>query len=459
LKDTRGNRRALLLALALVLGLWPRAGHAAEAPLLMAPELYLVQVSESVGPGGQLALTLSFPRVPQDPRLEAPITVPEARALVAALEAHFKAPKARFDLYSRVLSFLGEPSPLWPPWKPELLDLELRLREAFQHLYGPFLPGFPLPVSILSSNWFRALQLSPKYFPEGLRAAAIELFSSPTFSLSVALSLFLYGLAWISPEPVVSKAFAAAVTLALLTVYTFTELLLVGHAFYQLYHEAELARSDAALEAIAQRFANAMSGVTLRVIVSLAGARLSRALPELPPGGLSGLSPRFAYSGLGRSGFSFSSKASAKVDLMNGSVVFMGVTANTTAAAATAAQKARTTGGCAETKKDDNNNHHIATDKHGSERSGGPWTPPFQELFDLAGMSLNDPANLVYLTNHQGPHPQEYHEEVYRRLEKTLTGCKPFDECRRKLVDALDKLAADICSPGSKLNKLTTKKQ
>jgi hypothetical protein len=31
-------------------------------------------------------------------------------------------------------------------------------------------------------------------------------------------------------------------------------------------------------------------------------------------------------------------------------------------------------------------------------------------------MSLDDPANLVYLVGHQGPHPMEYHQEVYESL-------------------------------------------
>jgi hypothetical protein len=73
-------------------------------------------------------------------------------------------------------------------------------------------------------------------------------------------------------------------------------------------------------------------------------------------------------------------------------------------------------------------------------------------------MSLDDPANIVYLIGHVGPHPEAYHREVYTRLESALGICQVQTECRAKLVDALDKLAADICKSGSRLNKLISKK-
>lgn len=58
--------------------------------------------------------------------------------------------------------------------------------------------------------------------------------------------------------------------------------------------------------------------------------------------------------------------------------------------------------------------HHIASDKFStSANNGGPWTPRYQELFDKAGMSLDDAANKVRVPGHKGPHPQEYHEEIF----------------------------------------------
>jgi hypothetical protein len=92
-----------------------------------------------------------------------------------------------------------------------------------------------------------------------------------------------------------------------------------------------------------------------------------------------------------------------------------------------------------------------------SESNGGPWTPRFERLFARAGMSLDDPANIVYLRAHQGPHPEAYHREIYRRLDEALETCRTRAECRARLVEELDKIARDICTPGSKLNKLATR--
>jgi hypothetical protein len=74
-------------------------------------------------------------------------------------------------------------------------------------------------------------------------------------------------------------------------------------------------------------------------------------------------------------------------------------------------------------------------------------------------MSLEDPENIVYLREHKGPHPREYHGEVFRRLKDALNGCKTLVACRAKLVGVLDEIARDVCTPGSQLNKLATRTQ
>ncbi|HEX8699338.1 MAG TPA: AHH domain-containing protein, partial [Myxococcaceae bacterium] len=89
--------------------------------------------------------------------------------------------------------------------------------------------------------------------------------------------------------------------------------------------------------------------------------------------------------------------------------------------------------------------------------SGGPWTPRFQEIFDKAGMSLNDPANKVRVKGHIGPHPQEYHEEVYRRLNSATLRCRSMQQCQEALIRQLQKLAQEITKEGSELNKLVTR--
>jgi len=72
-------------------------------------------------------------------------------------------------------------------------------------------------------------------------------------------------------------------------------------------------------------------------------------------------------------------------------------------------------------------------------------------------MSLDAAENLVYLKGHKGPHPEAYHSEVYRRLEEALEGCRTAAQCKSSLVDALEELADDVCTPGSRLYRLLTK--
>jgi hypothetical protein len=420
-------------------------------------------MSEHYSPAHGLGLKFTFKRLPPAPSL-AHFTADDARAFVAALEAAFQVPKSRSGIPPLARFPAGAvtvSTVLGPSANALSSPLASRTRTGYEELYGP--ASIPLPASLESSRWFLALKLSPRYMDEGVREAAVELFSSPTVAYSLALSMMLYMMAWAAPEPVFSKALAAAVTVGLLMTYTAAELYTVGRACLDLYREAEAAKTLEQLEAVAERFGKAIGGVGLRVLVTVAGAKLARSLPQVPKGGIWGqLSPpRFAFAGgSARGGFSVGSGARAQVTVADGSVVLMGVSANTTAqAAASAAALARTTGACRdEANKGDAPGHHIATNKNDlSGVNGGPWTPRFEVLFDRAGLSLNDPANIVFLVGHQGPHPEEYHEEVYKRLEAALGRCRAKAECRARLVEELDGIAATLCKPGSKLHKLVTK--
>jgi hypothetical protein len=341
--------------------------------------------------------------------------------------------------------------------------LEGTRREEFEAMYGDGTSVLALPASLESARWFQALKLSPRYMEGGVREAALEMFSSQAVLLSVGMSLVLYMVAWAAPEPVFTKAFAAAVTLGLLLTYTATELYNVGLACLNLYREAEAARTREQLEAAAERFGKAIGAVGLRVLMTVAGAKLARGLPEVPKGGLwARLSPpRFAFGGGGtRGGFTVGAGTRAQVSVADGTVVLMGVSANTAASAVTSAvASSRTTGACAESKKDDNHGHHLCTNKNEvAESNGGPWTPLFEHLFSQAGMSLDDPANIVYLREHKGPHPEEYHREIFKRLRGALGSCKTQADCRARLLRVLDEIAGEVCTPGSKLNKLATRK-
>jgi hypothetical protein len=101
--------------------------------------------------------------------------------------------------------------------------------------------------------------------------------------------------------------------------------------------------------------------------------------------------------------------------------------------------------------------HHIGTiaNKKSTLR-GGSWTPRLERLFARAGMRLKDRENIVPIQGHKGPHPQRYHEIVYDRVDRALGDCSSIAECRARLTDALKKLANEIATPGTELNRLVT---
>jgi A nuclease family of the HNH/ENDO VII superfamily with conserved AHH len=100
--------------------------------------------------------------------------------------------------------------------------------------------------------------------------------------------------------------------------------------------------------------------------------------------------------------------------------------------------------------------HHIATNKNWvSMLRGGPWTPRFQRIFDRAGMNLTDVENIVRIPGHRGPHPEQYHREIYRRLTTAVKG-RTGDAYKATLVAELRAIAAEAVTRGTKLNRLLT---
>lgn len=100
--------------------------------------------------------------------------------------------------------------------------------------------------------------------------------------------------------------------------------------------------------------------------------------------------------------------------------------------------------------------HHLATNKNYKSRArGGPWSPKFEEIFNKAGMDLDDTANKVPdLLNHKGPHAREYHEAVYDRLFRATRTCRTMQECRMVLEATLKRMSEEVSTPGSPLFKL-----
>jgi len=395
------------------------------------PEPKMVTVREL--PGARVRL--AFEPVVPDPRLER-LGVEEARAVLASFQESFpRAERRRF----RLVRTSTEPEPA---------EWERRLREEFMARYGP--PEVSLPGSLETSPVFLALKLSPRYMGEGVRDAARELFSSPVFLSSAALSVLVYFTAWLAPEPIFSKAFVTALTLRLALAVGALELNQFARVCVTLYQEAQAARTVKELEAAAERFGRAVGGTGLRVLMLVASVGVSKGLPEVPQGGLGALlrAPRYSMVG----GELMMEGATTVQMVADGTIIVSGVAAGT----ATSPVSSACTDGS--TKKDGHHWHHLATNKNDLSRaSGGPWTPLFEKLFAKAGMSLDAAENLVYLAGHQGPHPEPYHQEVYRRLEEALEDCQPVSQCRSALSAALKTLADDVCTPGSLLNRLVTK--
>ena len=101
--------------------------------------------------------------------------------------------------------------------------------------------------------------------------------------------------------------------------------------------------------------------------------------------------------------------------------------------------------------------HHIATNKNWvSSLRGGPWSPAFEKLFKKAGMTLEDVANKVRIPGHEGPHPEAYHREIYRRLSDAVADLSG-EAYARGLLQELERLAAEIRTPGTELNRLLTR--
>lgn len=393
------------------------------------PEPSVVRVARLSGEQFQL----DFEPVPLKPTLDE-VTVEEVRPVLADF---FQCIEDASQL--QILPALALSSRGIAPW-------EARLRAEFLARYGPGL--FPLPDSLERSPLFMALRLSPRYMGPGLRDAARELFRSPIFLASVSLSILVYFSAWVLPEPLFSKAFAATLTARLAFVVGLLELRNIALAFLQFYREAQAAKTMKEIEAVAERFGRALGGTALRVLVMAASFGVAKALPNVPPGGLGPLlgSPRFAMAGGGS--IQFASTAQVVAD---GTIVLAGATLGTAGAAASSV--------CSDgsVKKAGYQWHHLATDKNdASPLRGGPWTPRFQRLFGKAGMQLNDPANRVYLSGHLGPHPERYHAEVHRRLETALEDCDSTLLCRKRLLEELQRIRDEVCTRGSPLHRLLT---
>ncbi len=245
------------------------------------------------------------------------------------------------------------------------------------------------------------------------------------------------------PEPLVTKA--AAVMAAVMVVYLGVgPFLAMVRASLELKGATDRATTFAELEVAGERFGRVMGREGTQVAILALAALLGQ--------GAAGMSarlqlmPSFASaSALGELQAGFQLAAAGEVSAVAVAQGTLVVSLPATAVAMAA-------------KGDGTHDHHIATIRNEvSTARGGPWTPQFRKLFEKAGMTLDDVENIVPIRGHKGPHPEQYHRIVFRRLDDATLGCRGITECQAVLKSALERLAREIKTPGTELNLLVTK--
>ncbi|WPB75528.1 AHH domain-containing protein [Archangium violaceum] len=262
-------------------------------------------------------------------------------------------------------------------------------------------------------------------------------------ALLTGLSLYLVAL--MAPEPM-SKSIALAMTLFLWSY--------LGHEFWglisatrQLWDEADSARTFHELRAASERYAQVLGPNTLRVLILLATWKAAG---------------KEAVTGEGLPGFSQAVQNAAAAGRFHLPTAASEATAASVAEGRLVLTLPSSSGALLAMRKQGDDEagdiHHIATvENEKSTLRGGPWTQRFKKFFDKAGMSMEDPANKVRVPGHKGPHPKEYHERIYRRLQDAMEDCETTAQCREALTRELASLAAQLRDVGSVLNKLVTR--
>ncbi|MFY0562347.1 AHH domain-containing protein [Archangium lansingense] len=271
---------------------------------------------------------------------------------------------------------------------------------------------------------------------------------------SLYWTMAIYAAMWLAPEPVFSKGLATAVTatfVCYIGVDTFWTLI---QGWRRLVEELDHTTSFVAIREAGRKYGKVMGknaarafALLLTAAIGQTAASFSAKVPTLPG------SARASAAGAARVGIQLTEVAQVEAVVVTTDAVTIALAPNAVAATAQSAY-----GAAARPVDAEGPEHHIATDKWTeASHSGGPWTPKFKQLFEQAGMSLDDPANKVRVRGHVGPHPQEYHEEVLDRLRDAMKGCRSVQQCREGLTAELQRLAKAIATEGTHLNKLVTR--
>ncbi|WP_426746264.1 AHH domain-containing protein [Myxococcus faecalis] len=262
---------------------------------------------------------------------------------------------------------------------------------------------------------------------------------------------------WLVPDPVLSKGIAATLTVVLIGYLGWDTVWSLVKGWRVLAKEVEVATTFDEIQDAGEKYGKVMGKNAARAFIMLAMAALGSTaqtlatrVPTLPG------SAQASLVGAGQGGFRLAAAGQVtSVVVAPGGVITIALDPEAVA------ETARGTRAVAsEPVATDAHEHHIATNKWwDSTSSGGPWSPKFQKLFDRAGMSLDDAANKVRVPGHKGPHPVEYHREVFRRLQDATRRCRSIQQCRESLTAELRDLAVQISKPGTELNKLVTRSE
>ena len=265
----------------------------------------------------------------------------------------------------------------------------------------------------------------------------------------------VYFALWLAPEPLLSKGIAATLTVALIAYLGWDTVWSLVEGWRVLAKQVEVATTFDEIGDAGEKYGKVMGRNAARAFVLLAMAALGSTaqtlaarIPTLPG------SAQASLVGAGQGGFRLAAAGQVtSVAVAPGGVITIALDPEAVA------ETARGTRAVAsEPVATAVHEHHIATNKWwDSTNLGGPWSPRFQEIFDRAGMSLDDAANKVRVPGHKGPHPREYHEAVYRRLDEATTGCRSMSRCAEALTQELRELARELLVPDSKFNKLITR--
>lgn len=274
-----------------------------------------------------------------------------------------------------------------------------------------------------------------------------------TIRASILWTMTIYAAMWMAPDPVFTKGLATVVTASFICYVGVDTLWTLIQGWRRLVEVADLATSFSELREAGRTYGKVMGknaarafALLLTTAIGQTASGFSARVPTLPG------SAQASVVSAARGGIRLTQVAQVEGVTVTAEAITLTLAPNTTGSTDQGLSGAASSPVDAEGPE-----HHIATDKWDkATHSGGPWTPRFRELFARAGMSLNDPANKVRVSGHKGPHPEEYHQEVFDRLSEAMQGCRNVQQCGEALTGALQRLARLISTPGTRLNKLVT---